>query len=288
MLDSKIRWLVAAVPLLLIATVIVAFTMPGCFSEGAHGLKAGETYAVWIAEAEVAPVEGAASAPDLVALMEWQNQVILKTVVSRNSLIARWEPVGVSVGQVLEGEVSTSSVQRVARVRLTPGGTISVGVFDRGLLHRELIGGFTVPLENLRLGVNEIPGGNRLRRVQLAVTRAESGAVADKSQWVVSEGVQPLQSAPSIMQDDVTRLSERIGTLTGELAADLRKELEPMMNDAAKRIEQDGKSTKDWMDKKLPETRKELEKGLDEAVKGIEESGREAKEWLEKNLPGTK
>ena len=81
-------------------------------------------YTLWIAEAEVAPTKNDDSkwdvdgtAPDLSAMIVWKDQVILNTVSSDDSLIGRWDPIAISVGDVMKGEVSTSTVKRIARIR---------------------------------------------------------------------------------------------------------------------------------------------------------------------------
>ena len=64
-------------------------------------------YTLWIAEAEVAATKNDASkwdvdgtAPDLSAMIVWKDQVILNTVSSDDSLIGRWDPIAISVGDV--------------------------------------------------------------------------------------------------------------------------------------------------------------------------------------------
>ena len=178
------RWLLAAVPLVLIA---LAFGLLHWWSNDAKAetLREDTTYEVWLSEAEVAPVkrwgdpwDADGSAPDLKGVMVWQNQRILETVVADNGLIAQWEPMAVKLTQVLHGEADAASVRRVARVRPSAGGALEVGIFDDDPARPDLAGAFRVPWSVLRTGVNEIhpPGHSPCPAASPCCGRATSGS----------------------------------------------------------------------------------------------------------------
>lgn len=197
------RWLLAAVPVVLIA---VAFGVVSWLRGGAGGeaLREGVTYEVWLAEAEVTPVktDGGAwdadgSAPDLKGALVWQNQRILETVTAANGLIAQWEPVAVKLTQVLHGEADAASVRRVGRVRIQAGEALEVGVFDDDPASPDLAGALRVPWDKLRPGVNEILTDGALRRLRLVIV--EPGAEGANMPFHRVTGAERLTEAPAAM-----------------------------------------------------------------------------------------
>jgi hypothetical protein len=186
---------VALIPLVIIVSVFF-LTWGSAVNSGL--LCEGKTYSIWLVEAEVAPLSADSSAPDLVGYIEWQGQVVLRTLTARNCLIARWDPIGLAVGQILEGEVGTSSLQRVGRIRHTPQGRISVAVFAQGFLTQEFIGGIDVPLSCLKLGLNTIQHDGRVRRIQLAVV--DAGGDLENHEWAVTEQVHAIHARHLIVQ----------------------------------------------------------------------------------------
>lgn len=257
-------WLKAGIPVGLIAITSGAFWFFLARAESTGKLKEGVTYAIWITEAEVAPKNsnGTAwdmdsSAPDLFAMLAWQDQVVLSTVVNQDGLIARWEPVAIDVKSVLQGEISTSSIQRVARVRLGPNQSIEVAIFDDDLLDREFAGGVRIDLGSLRLGRNEIISSGNLRRLQITVADAVDQVVPmdSKPAYQVEKGTVFLDQAPAVMASASSAIREQANEAVGALS----KETKILLDDT---------------EKALKESSQVIQKQVDSATK-----------WLQENLP---
>ena len=257
-------WLKAGIPVGLIAITSGAFWFFLPRAESTGKLKKGVTYAIWITEAEVAPrnSDGTtwdvdSSAPDLFAMLAWQDQVVLSTVVNQDGLIARWEPVAFDLKSVLQGEISTSSMQRVARVRLGTNQSIEVAIFDDDLLDREFAGGVRIDLGSLRLGRNEIISSGNLRRLQITVADAVEQVVPMDSMaaYQVEGGTVFLDQAPSIMASASSTLKNQVK----ETASAVSREAKVHLDDA---------------EKALKESSQVIQKQVDSATK-----------WLQENLP---
>jgi hypothetical protein len=257
-------WLKAGIPVGLIAITSGAFWFFLARAESTGKLKEGVTYAIWITEAEVASRNSDgktwdmdSSAPDLYAMLAWQDQVVLSTVVNQDGLIARWEPVAIDVKSVLQGEISTSSMQRVARVRLGMNQSIEVAIFDDDLLDREFAGGVRIDLECLRLGRNEITSSGNLRRLQIAVADAVGQVVPMDSiaAYQVESGTVFLDQAPGIMASASSTLKNQVKETAGA-------------------ISQEAKVHLDETEKALKESSQVIQKQVDSATK-----------WLQENLP---
>jgi len=247
------RWLLVLVPVLLIGgtAVLLAVMFAGGKSQQ---LREGVTYAVWLSEAEVAPRKADGSpwdadgtAPDLFAMIQWQDQIVLETVTDRDTLIARWEPVAVDLRTLLSGEVSTSSVKRVAMVRLDPGEPLVIGVFDNDLVGADFVGAFEVSLKGLRLGVNEVISEDSLRRLQIVVAESDSEGVPSTTPTTVDDAyIVWLDEPPSMMGGTFSRVGESA-----------RGSLEQMSSEAIQRLEkaaeEQGRALKDRLDNWLSE-----------------------------------
>ena len=99
-------WLMILIPLAIIFLGYL-FSKDPEQDNGYSQKKANSIYSIWLTEAEVEPnkkdqsqwdVDG--TAPDLSAMVVWKDQIILNTVTSNDSLIARWDPIAISVGDV--------------------------------------------------------------------------------------------------------------------------------------------------------------------------------------------
>jgi hypothetical protein len=259
--SSKLK---AGIPVGLIALTsgLLWFFLPRAESTGK--LKKGVTYAIWITEAEVAPrnSNGAiwdmdSSAPDLFAMVAWQEQVVLSTVVNQDGLIARWEPVAIDVKSVLQGEISTSSMQRVARVRLGMNQSIEVAIFDDDLLDREFAGGVRIDLESLSLGRNEIVSSGNLRRLQITVADAvEQASPTDSaSDYQVGNPIVFLDQAPAVMASTSSDLRKQVQETTGAISQEAKVYLgdtEKAMQEASQAIQEQVDSATKWLQENLP------------------------------------
>lgn len=262
-------WFKAGVPVILVALTVFSGWLTGVGAGSSAKLKEGVTYAVWIAEAEVSPKNPTgstwdtdSSAPDLSAMIAWQNQIVLRTVVVQDAIIACWEPVAVDIGSVLRGEISTSSVQRVARVRLEKGQPLVIGVFDEDLLDREFAGGVSIAPENLRLGSNEITSPGTLRRMQIMVADNldQISPIKGEAPYHVAASSEWLSNPPPVMVSTGSILATQAQEAAQAAAHALSVEAESSLRDAGKILE--------------------------ESSKAIQEQGGAAKKWLQKNLPG--
>ncbi len=177
-------------------------------------MKDGQTYSLWVSEAEVAPEGGSLKAPDLVALVEWRGKLVFESAVSRGALVGHWEPFVMRGGDLIGGgPVNTSAVQNVGRVRLQSGESVVVGVFDERLVSRRFLGGFEVPLAVLHLGVNEIKGGGWVSRLQITVAPEDGNLPKEVPRFAVAHGVRELSEMPASMKDRFARTNERLEDL---------------------------------------------------------------------------
>jgi hypothetical protein len=189
--------LLAGVPLLLIGAGAAIFWWRG---DGASTvLNYGATYEIWVSEAEVTPkkADGGSwdsdgSAPDLRAVVVWQNQRIFETVTDTDGLIAQWQPVGLKLSEVLRGEADAATVRRVGRVRPEEAGFIEVGVFDNDAVGSDQVGVFRLPWRVLKPGVNEIRDEGQLLRLRLVIV--EPGAEAAVMPFQIVQGAEKLSS----------------------------------------------------------------------------------------------
>ncbi|MCB1064802.1 MAG: hypothetical protein KDN20_18015 [Verrucomicrobiae bacterium] len=146
-----------------------------------------------------------------------------------DTLIARWEPTAVGIKQLMDGEISGSSVRRVALVRASSSESICVGVFDEDLIGREFIGGIRVPLSELALGTNELIGEGMLNHCSLAITEATDELALPSNFRVTipsAKSVEWLEAPPSEMEDPTARLAGETGSFFNDLAKEIGKKLE--------------------------------------------------------------
>jgi hypothetical protein len=227
-----LRWLFATVPVVLIVLAFgVVYWMRRDAAEDA--LHENTTYEVWLAEAEVTPVkrggdswDADGSAPDLKGVIVWQNQRILETVTAVNGLIAQWEPVAVKLTQVLHGEADAASVRRVARVRLSEGKELEVGVFDDDPARPDLAGAFRVPWSALRPGVNEIQADGMVRRLRIVII--EPGGEVAKMPFHRVTGAEELASAPAAMNGMLGGMTQEATAVTTKAAGQLESKAEAL------------------------------------------------------------
>jgi hypothetical protein len=224
MADSKrsrgFRYLLAGVPLLLIGAGAAIFWWRGDGASTALGY--GETYEIWVSEAEVTPVkpdggswDSDGSAPDLQAVIVWQNQPIFETVTDSDGLIAQWQPVGLKLTEVLRGEADTATVRRVGRVRPDENGFIEVGVFDNDPVGLDQVGVFRLPWRLLKPGVNEIRDPGPLLRLRLVIL--EPGAEGAAMPVQIVKGAEKLPAlsvaSGSIVEGVIDEAGKRVDSV---------------------------------------------------------------------------
>jgi hypothetical protein len=195
------------VPVLLIGAAI---PLTSQFMKSPGGkLEVGKTYEVWLQEAEVSPLgcngekwDADGSAPDLCAMMSWHDQIVLKTVVASDGLIARWGETAINASQALKGEADSHSLQRVGRFRMENEGAIEVVILDGDVSVAEFAGGFRIPLSSLRLGINRANGKGALQAIAFKVSSSGAGSDAEVSseEWKLTDGVQDLNELPLVMK----------------------------------------------------------------------------------------
>ncbi len=277
--SKKNPWLIAGIPIALIGLGILISQF---FKTKEAPVTKESVFSLWVTEAEIAPVEENndrwdkdGSAPDPGALVTWQDQVVLETVVAKDSLIARWDPVAISVGDVVlsKGGISTSSVKRIARVRNAGKGNFSVALFDEDILGRDFIGGWTIPTAQLRPGLLELKSGKALRRIALAVTLDDNLDVPEQS--YTPKGAVYLDSTPEVMMETMERWADEAKEELGKLGETVSKGIDRLGQEVGEGIEKLGARVgkeKDRLKKTFQETK--------------EKAGNKVRESLEKLLPG--
>ncbi|MED5585026.1 MAG: hypothetical protein VYB61_01610 [Verrucomicrobiota bacterium] len=295
--SKKNPWLIAGIPIALIGLGILISQF---FKTKEAPVTKESVFSLWVTEAEIAPVEENndrwdkdGSAPDPGALVTWQDQVVLETVVAKDSLIARWDPVAISVGDVVlsKGGISTSSVKRIARVRNAGKGNFSVALFDEDILGRDFIGGWTIPTAQLRPGLLELKSGKALRRIALAVTLDDNLDVPEQS--YTPKGAVYLDSTPEVMMETMERWAEEAKefreTVTeeakelGETVTEKAKELGETFSKGIDRLGQEVGEGIEKLGARVGKEKDRLKKTFQETK---EKAGNKVRESLEKLLPG--
>ena len=222
-------------------------------------------YTLWIAEAEVAPTKNDASkwdvdgtAPDLSAMIVWKDQVILNTVSSDDSLIGRWDPIAISVGDVIKGEVSTSTVKRIARIRAEKDIKFSIGMFDKDIVSRDYIGGWEIETTKLRPGKCELESDKTLKRLVIYVTQDDDLSVPERS-FKIKEATY-LDEPNDVMLETVKRW-----------AKEAQEGLKKFGNNVGEEIQKIGEQVDQQKDK-LEEAIKETSKKTEEKIRELLES----------------
>ena len=269
--SKKNPWLIAVIPLALIGLGILISQF---FKEKDTPITKESVFSLWVAEAEIAPAENNqarwdkdGSAPDPGALVTWQDQVVLETVVAKDSLIARWDPVAISVGDVVlnKGGISTSSVKRIARIRNSREGNFNVALFDEDILGRDFIGGWSIPTGQLRPGLLELKSGKSLRKIAIAVTLDDNLDMPVKA--YTPKGAVYLDSPPKVMMETMERWAEEAKEGIGKLGETVGKGV----GEGIEKLEERVGKEKDRLKKTLKETG--------------EKAGSKIRESLEKLLP---
>ncbi len=284
--SKKNPWLIAGIPIVLIGLGILISQF---FKSKEAPVTKESVFSLWVTEAEIAPVEENNdrwdtddSAPDPGALVTWQDQVVLETVVAKDSLIARWDPVAISVGDVVlsKGGISTSSVKRIARVRNAGKGNFSVALFDEDILGRDFIGGWTIPTAQLRPGLLELKSGKALRRIALAVTLDDNLDVPEQS--YTPKGAVYLDSTPEVMMETMERWAEE----AKEFRETVTEEAKELGETFSKGIDRLGQEVGEGIEKLGARVGKEKDRLKKTFQENKEKAGNKVRESLEKLLPG--
>jgi hypothetical protein len=218
---------------------------------------ASSIYSIWLTEAEVASTKKDQSqwdvdgtAPDLSAMVVWKDQIILNTVTSNDSLIARWDPIAISVGDVFQGEVSTSTVKRIARIRAIKGEKFSIGLFDEDIVSRDYVGGWEIDTGELRTGTCELTSKGTLNRLIISVTQDDNLTVPDREFKI--KGATYLEEPNDIMLETVKRWAkeakesvEELGNNVGEKIEEIGKQVEQQRSRLEEAIKETSKKTED-------------------------------------------
>ena len=228
-LNKQSIWFLILAPL---GIIFLGYLFTKDPKEGNQKNANNSIYTLWIAEAEVAEAKNDgskwdvdATAPDLSAMVVWKNQVILNTVSSDDSLIGRWDPIAISVGDVIKGEVSTSTVKRIARIRAERGQKFSIGLFDKDIVSRDYIGGWEIDTSELRPGKCELESDKSLKRLVIAVTQDDDLSIPEKSFKIT--GASYLEEPDEVMLETVKRWAkeaqEGIKEFSGNVGEEIQK-----------------------------------------------------------------
>ena len=275
---KKNPWLIAVIPLALISLGVLVSQF---FRTKEAATTKERVLSIWVAEAEIAATEKNqdrwdkdGSAPDPGALVTWQDQVVLETVVAKDSLIARWDPVAISVGDVVlnKGGISTSSVKRIARIKDSREGNFSVALFDEDIIGRDFIGGWSIPTGQLRPGLLELKSDESLRSIVLAVTMDDNLDMPERK--FTPKGALYLDSPPKVMMETMERWAE-----------EAKEEMQRLGETVSKGIDRLGKGVGESIDKLEERVGKEKDR-LKETLKETgAKAGKKIKESLDKLLP---
>ena len=277
--SKKNLWVIAGIPLALISLgILISFF----FKIEQVPINKESVFSLWVREAEISPTEENnkrwdkdGSAPDPGALVTWQDQVVLETVVAKDSLIARWDPVAISVGDVVlnKGGISSSSVKRIARIRNNGSGHFSVALFDEDILGRDFIGGWTIPTRELRPGLLELKSDKPLRRLTLAVTIGDNLDLPVQSYMV--NGAVYLDNPPKVMMETMERWAEEAKEKIGKLGETVGKGIDRLGKGVGESIEK--------LEDRVGKEKDRLKKTFEETK---EKAGNKIRESLGKLLPG--
>ena len=231
-----------SLPLILIALAVWGARM--WRDDDVPGLVEGHSYEVWIREAEVHPsaVDGAfwdgdQRGPDLVGLVCWKEQKILETIPASDGVIARWEPVAVKpIDLVLKGGADAASLRRVGRFRMESGGVLELGVFDDDAVDRAYAGGFRVPLDTLKQGVNIIPGAGKLVRVALVIEDPDAPE-QEPGEQIIKVGVSPLETPTEAMKTRSDRIADSVEKSLQDVSDTVEKEARGALDSLRQQIE---------------------------------------------------
>ncbi|MHC4137483.1 MAG: hypothetical protein ACYTDU_01840 [Planctomycetota bacterium] len=122
-------------------------------------LREGEHYYVLLSVIEVAArdANGEAwdkvgeEAPDLFYEIRWQDQKVFEASVKDDTLVAKWSNVAVDLGDVIHA-VSLDDSIKAARITARAGEVLEFVVYDHDVTSDDLIGRWTVPVTDLRVG----------------------------------------------------------------------------------------------------------------------------------------
>ena len=275
---KKNPWLIAVIPLALISLGILISQF---FRATETPVTKESVFSIWVAEAEIAATgknndrwDKDRSAPDPGALVTWQDQVVLETVVAKDSLIARWDPVAISLGDVVlnKGGISTSSVKRIARIKNAREGNFSVALFDEDIIGRDFIGGWNIPTGQLRPGLLELKSGESLRKIVLAITMDDN--LDMPVEIFTPKGAVYLDTPPKVMMETMERWAEEAKEGIGKLGETVGKGINQLGKDVGESI---GK-----LGDRVGKEKDRLKKTLKESG---EKAGSKIRESLEKLLP---
>ena len=142
-------------------------------------LPTGRDYYVLVKLVEVAPERPGGgkwdragyAAPDLTYNVIWQGQTVFSSGVRDDTLIGSWDLLGVDLKDVLKsgGTVEAEGLLKAPIVRVEPGTTFDVEVWDKDAMASDLAGRVTVRPEELFSGDNTIRptinGANAVKRI---------------------------------------------------------------------------------------------------------------------------
>lgn len=256
-------WLLVLIPLVIIFLGYLFSQKP---DQESSKKATNPIYSIWLAEAEVASkkkddsrwdIDG--TAPDLSALVVWKDQVILNTVTSNDALIARWDPIAISIGDVFQGEVSTSTVKRIARIKAVNGEKFSIGLFDEDIVSRDYVGGWEIETKSLRPGMCELSSDQSLNRLVIAVTEDDNLTVPEKT-FRINNAVY-LEEPNDIMLETLKRWAKEAKEGITELGKDMGKEIEKI----GKQVDQQ----RDRLEKAIKETSQKTEEKIKEMLDAL-------------------
>jgi hypothetical protein len=237
-------------PLILVS--VLSWCLVDLQNHGRIPLTEGKAYAIWVKELEVEPkrLDGAhwdmdGSAPDLAVALGWEGHELLRTIVADNSVLATWDPVALKVSTLLKGEVSRGEAQRIAKFRLQKGLEMVVGVYDHDFLDDEPIASTRLKADQLVFGLNQLGGGQGIRRLVLVVEEVDQVGSSQSTEgeplvvrWT-HENPAELAGVAHRFSGQAERLLDGLSDEMTQVFEELAEEYQKQAEDLALRLEED-------------------------------------------------
>lgn len=129
-------------------------------------LPTGHDYYVLVKLVELAPERPGGGkwdragygAPDMTYNLIWQKQTVFSSSVREDTLIGSWDLMAVDLKQVIAsgGKVEAEGLLKAPIIRVDPGTTVTLEVWDKDPMNSDLAGRIKLHLDEMRAGDNVI------------------------------------------------------------------------------------------------------------------------------------
>lgn len=146
-----------------------------------RSLEANAQYDIFVDSVECAATkangdewDADSSGPDIYFNVTWKNNVIFTGKTQDNTLVAHWKPSEMGVGIGTDVAISAESKTLAASITASPGTTVRFEVWDADLASHDEIGVIEIPIEELKLGSNELFDRGAVKKMTIIVKRARA------------------------------------------------------------------------------------------------------------------